>query len=217
MKICTDACLFGAIAAAEQQATSILDIGTGTGLLSLMYAQKNPGAIIDAIEIDEAAALQARENFDTSPWKDRLHMFNKDILHFKSGQQYDAIISNPPFFEGDLRSGNARRNSAKHDTSLNLEQLIELVYFHLAPGGWFAVLLPYHRVGYFGTLANQFGFHLARKILVRQTPEHDHFRGILFFSKNKTDLISTDMLIKEADGSYSKEFVELLKDYYLNL
>jgi tRNA1Val (adenine37-N6)-methyltransferase len=219
MKVCTDACLFGAIAATYSPlpTSHLLDIGTGTGLLSLMYAQRNPAAIIDAIEIDKAAAEQAEENFNASPWKEDLHIYNEDILHFKPGKKYDAIISNPPFFEGDLRSSDPNKNNAKHDTSLSLDQLLELIHFHLAPSGWFGVLLPYHRVEYFETLADQFGFYLSRKILVRQSSKHEFFRGILFFSKNKATPVIAEIVIKEDDGNYSAEFTALLKEYYLNL
>ncbi len=230
MKVCTDACIFGAIVASDSpyyihhpdpnhrhRGINLLDIGTGTGLLSLMYAQNDPYARIDAIEIDERAAMQAKENFNASPWKKNLHIFNEDILHFNPKRKYDLIISNPPFFEGDLRSTDENKNNAKHDSSLSLQQLLEVIDRHLSPGCCFGVLLPYHRVAYFEKLAAEFNFYCTQKILIRQTPKHDPFRGILFFSKNKTELRSTGMLIKESDGNYSNEFVELLKDYYLNL
>lgn len=218
MKVCTDACLFGALAAnAALPSGNCLDIGTGTGLLSLMYAQKNDSAIIDAVEIDKAAAQQAKENFEASPWKERLHIFNEDILAFRPGKKYDLIISNPPFFEGDLRSADENKNKAKHDTSLGLQQLLELIDLHLSKDGQFGVLLPFHRVDYFEKEAAAFNFHLTKKILVKQSPQHDHFRGVLFFSREATEPSSTDITIKEHNGQYSNEFTDLLKDYYLNI
>src|ERR1700749_3701473 len=113
MKVCTDACIFGAFAANIVRRTSniirILDIGTGTGLLSLMLAQQ-ADVIIDAIEIDADAYQQAQDNFTASPWKERLTVINKDILAFTVNKKYDGIISNPPFFENDLLSDNQEKN-----------------------------------------------------------------------------------------------------------
>jgi tRNA1Val (adenine37-N6)-methyltransferase len=218
MKVCTDACLFGALAAnTELLAHHCLDIGTGTGLLPLMYIQKNNAVIIDAVEIDKAAAQQAKENFEASPWKEKLHIFNEDILTFGPGKRYDLIISNPPFYEGDLRSANENKNKAKHDASLGLQQLLEVIDLHLSDEGQFGVLLPFHRVHYFEELATTFNFQLFRKIQIRQSPIHDYFRGVLFFSRKATELSSTDITIKGLDGQYSNEFTDLLKDYYLNI
>ncbi|MEO8711563.1 MAG: methyltransferase, partial [Parafilimonas sp.] len=153
MKVCTDACLFGAWAAHNPQleASNILDIGTGTGLLSLIYAQKNMHASIDAIEIDEAAVQQARENFEASIWKERLHVYNTSIQQFatSSNKKYDVIICNPPFYENDLKSENKQRNLALHSDALTLEELISDVDLLLGDDGSFFVLLPFHRTKYF--------------------------------------------------------------------
>ena len=216
MKVCTDACLFGAMLPLEVQ-HKVLDIGTGTGLLSLMYAQKNSAAIIDAVEIDGNAAIQAKENFEASPWADRLNIFNADVLNFKPGKEYDLIISNPPFFEDDLRSPDGSKNNAKHDTSLGLVKLLEIVEIHLAKEGLFAVLLPYHRVNYFIERANSSGLYLTQQILARQTTKHDHFRGILFFKRTKAPQQNAEITIKDSEGNYTTEFIAKLKDYYLHL
>jgi tRNA1Val (adenine37-N6)-methyltransferase len=218
MKVCTDACLFGAfVAHCQLPIANCLDIGTGTGLLSLMYAQQNSSANIDAVEINAEAAMQAKENFEVSPWKDKLHIINTDIKNLESNKKYDLIISNPPFFEDDLRSADKAKNAAKHDTALSLEELLSIIDAKLNMEGSFAVLLPYHRVAYFETAAAKTGLHLNHKILVRQTPTHDHFRGILFFSREKSEMQLTEIIIRNGDGNYSEEFIELLKDYYLNL
>ena len=218
MKVCTDACLFGAlIPEIKKGEYHVLDIGTGTGLLSLMLAQRSPGALIDAIEIDEEAAKQAKANFEASPWKDRLNTTHTDLLNFDPKHKYDLIISNPPFFEGDLLSDDHKKNSAKHDSSLTLEQLLERANTLLAEGGMFCVLLPYHRIGYFEDLALQYDFYLEQKISVRQTPKHDFFRGILFFRKEKTELKVDEIVVKGGDGEYSEAFVSVLKDFYLYL
>ena len=218
MKVCTDACLFGAVAASHQQPVgNCLDIGTGTGLLSLMIAQKNPLSIIDAVEIDAEAAKQAGQNFSASPWADRINVINTDILSLKTGKKYDLIISNPPFFEDDLRSPDETKNNAKHDASLSLVQLLDFVKEHLDENGSFAVLLPYHRLTYFMDEAEKAGMHLTRQVLVKQTGKHDYFRGILFFSFVKTIPKLSEIIIKDNEGNYTPEFIDALKDYYLYL
>jgi tRNA1Val (adenine37-N6)-methyltransferase len=219
MKVTTDACLFGAIAANEIKDTNsnaVLDIGCGTGLLSLMIAQQN-NAVIDAIEIDEAAYQQATENFAASPWAERLHALNIDALHFTPNKKYDTIISNPPFFENDLRSGNEKKNAAKHDTALTLDNLIHIVDTHLTQEGIFAVLLPYHRTEEFIAIAREAALYLTKKILVKQTPSHNYFRSILFFSRTKMEAQQQELIIKDEQHNYTKDFTGLLKDYYLYL
>lgn len=221
MKICTDACIYGAYVARQiesrQVATkTILDIGTGTGLLSLMLAQKTKGRI-DSIELDEAACLQAKQNFEASPWRDRLGIFNDDARLFNPGKKYDCIISNPPFFEGGLRSGNDQKNAAKHDTTLTLEELLPIIKNNLSPAGFFAVLLPYHRAGIFIEIASAANYFLDQQILIRHTLTHPFFRAILFFSSNKAAVSNAEMVIKHAAGNYTPAFIALLKDYYLYL
>jgi tRNA1Val (adenine37-N6)-methyltransferase len=219
MKVCTDACLFGATLPPNplKGEFTVLDVGTGTGLLSLMLAQKNATAIIDAIEIETEAATQAKENVAASPWANQIHVFNEDILKFNQGKKYNYILSNPPFFEDDLQSPDEAKNNAKHNHSLNLLQLLHVIESHLAPTGFFAVLLPYHRVDYFIENANRSGFYLTRKILVKQSPRHHFFRGILFFETKAKETEYAEIIIKDAEHNYTPEFIELLKDYYLFL
>lgn len=218
MKVCTDACLFGAMVARhEPRTTNCLDIGTGTGLLSLMLAQKDPDAVIDAVELDAEAADQARENFAASPWKERLNIFNADILSFKPEKRYDLIISNPPFFEDDLMSPDEAKNHAKHDTSLSLDELAGVVQQLLAADGFFAVLLPYHRVNYFTEEAGRQGLYLAQQVLLKQTGKHNYFRGILFFSRKEVQPVNSEIILKDSKADYTPEFISALKDYYLYL
>ena len=221
MKVCTDACLFGAVVAdkiyrEQKKVSNLLDIGAGTGLLSLQIAQKTT-TVIDAVEIDEAAYEQAGQNFKNSLWGERLNIVNRDVLNFISEKKYDCIISNPPFFEGDLKSDNTKKNAAKHDTALTLEQLLGVIDQHLAPKGYFAVLLPYQRVDYFISIATAANYCLQEQLLIRHTELHQFFRGILFFSLTATKTISNQLSIKDPMGNYSPEFNHLLKDYYLQL
>jgi len=221
MKVCTDACLFGAYIAAaladgKLTATNILDIGTGTGLLSLMLAQKT-NAGIDAVEIDNAAYYQAKGNFEHGPFREQLHVFHSDIAQFDATKKYDCIISNPPFFEKDLKSSDHTKNAAKHDTTLTLQQLLDSVIKHLTGEGFFAILLPYHRINYFVEEAEKKGLYLSKKILVKQTPLHAWFRGILIFTRHQTVPTKEEISIRDNMGDYTAKFIDLLQDYYLYL
>ena len=224
MKVCTDACLFGALLSTRfsiftPSQLHALDIGTGTGLLSLMYAQENERAIIDAVEIDENAAQQAKENFDASPWSRRLSIINIAIQDFSNNQQkkYVLIFSNPPFFEDDLKSKDEQRNLALHSISLHLNELFITVKKLLDVQGVFAVLLPYHRTEQAIQLGKESNLHLQQKILVKQTPNHNYFRSILVFSENTGTESLMEICIKDETNNYSKEFTALLKGFYLRL
>jgi tRNA1Val (adenine37-N6)-methyltransferase len=219
MKVCTDACLFGAWAAdllQQKKVNTILDIGTGTGLLSLMVAQKT-GAAIDAVEVDKNAFQQAKDNFSTSHWAEKLTTINSDITVFNTAKKYDCIISNPPFFEDDLRSPHNNKNAAKHDTSLTFQVLLQQVTRLLKEDGGFAVLLPYHRVEYFISEGVKQGLFCNEKVLVKQTTKHNYFRGMLLFSANKIEAVTKEITIKDDSGKYTSEFISLLKEYYLYL
>lgn len=218
MKICTDACLFGAWIANKYQHKNIqtvLDIGTGTGLLSLMFAQKKKVSI-DAVEIDEQAALQAKENFSNASFGNAIHLHQCDIQNFKSNTRYDLIISNPPFFEQHLKSQNHGRNLALHSEQLSLATLISCIQHLLAKDGQFALLLPYYRLQEAITVANSAGFFLQEQVLVKQTEQHDYFRAILLFGTTEINSIQSAITIKN-NNVYSSEFTMLLKDYYLYL
>lgn len=219
MKVCTDACLFGAWTAHSSQlmACSVLDIGCGTGLL-LMLAQKLPDAVFDAVEIDEAAAEQAKENFDTSLWKERLNIYHTSIQQFAdaANKKYDIIISNPPFYENDLRSNNTKRNLALHSSDLKLEELINIADLLLNNDGDFFVLLPYRRTKKFEVLIER-RFFIKEKVFIKQTPKHNYFRSMFWLTKRTTSLEQSEIIIMNEDGKYTTEFIELLKDYYLYL
>jgi tRNA1Val (adenine37-N6)-methyltransferase len=219
MKVCTDSCLFGAYIAdkIEQeiiQPKRILDIGAGTGLLSLMIAQKSH-ADIDAVEIDESSYRQTTENFSESKWNQRLQAFHADVKSFVSAFKYDLIISNPPFFENDLKSESKHKNLAKHHDTLTLNELMQCVKNNLETDGNFAVLLPFKRIEYFKRIAAENGFYLKEELLVKQTPKHTYFRGILFFTTEAKSINSKELIIKDEAGNYTCEFNSLIKDYYL--
>ena len=221
MKVTTDGCLFGAVVADnlkkwQNKFQHILDIGTGTGLLSLMIAQVTDAGI-DAIEIEKDTAEQARLNVAASPFSKTINIIHADLNQFKTTDKYDLICSNPPFYEADLKSPKLNKNIAKHDNSLTFTQLLKSATAILSEEGIFAVLLPYHRTVYFTTEATQMGLHLVKNLSVKQSVSHDHFRSILFYSRKKTIMESREIIIKKVDGKYTEEFISLLKDYYLHL
>ncbi len=216
MKVCTDACILGAWFAGKIPAySSILDIGSGTGLLTLMLAQKNKGEI-HGIELNLSAFKQLRENVQGSPWKEKIKIFPGDVRSFVFSDKYDFIITNPPFYEGDLAASSVSDNLARHSTELTLATLMEIIDANLHPTGSFGILLPIHRVGYFEELAAGHHFYLQEKLLVSQTPHHEFFRGILHFSRHKANFVpEVELTIKNESGLYTPDFAELLRDYYL--
>ena len=218
MKVCTDACLLGAWAAEKikQRSTevnNILDIGTGTGLLSLMLAQKTTAAI-SAIEINEDAAGQARENFHVSPWAERMFIFNTGIQEFSANKKYEFIISNPPFFQDDLQSSDAAKNAAKHHTTLPLSALLKAINIHLSDDGFAAILIPWHRTEYLKKITATEGLFIHEMLFVKQTPAHDFFRSLILLSKKAGKEKTDTLTIHEQYRQYSNDFTNLLKDYY---
>jgi tRNA1Val (adenine37-N6)-methyltransferase len=215
MKVCTDSCILGAWTTNYlEDIKKILDIGAGSGLLSLMLAQKSE-SLIDAIELDPESATQAKENIMTSPWSRRIGLLQGDIMHYPLPSDYDFIISNPPFFESDLRSPDDKKNKAKHNETLTLDELIVVVRKHLKRTGLFSILLPYHRSQYFENLATANEFFLLEKLTIRQTPNHLPFRSTLLFGLQKSKpVVSKELTIKNDNGIYSPEFVDLMTDYY---
>lgn len=220
MKVCTDACIFGAWIAKYVQESSkifnLLDIGTGTGILSLMVAQKST-ALIHALDIEEDASRQAGENFAASPWAGKLQVINTNAIAYQPGIKFDCIIANPPFFEDDLRSGDSRKNAAMHDTELRFDQLLEIANRLVAASGIFAVLLPYHRMDYFIEAALGLHLYVKQKVLIQHTKSHPYFRSIVLFSRQNSPAISQNLAIKDNAGEYTSAFASLLKDYYLYL
>ena len=220
MKVCTDACLFGAWVAKKLEykrikAENILDIGCGTGLLSLMLVQKTE-AQIDAVEIDENSYKQARENFDLTEWKERINIHHISIIDFKTPKKYELIISNPPFYEDQLKSTDATRNNAMHTINLTHLDLVNSLKKNLAKGGIATILLPYNSVQNFEKILNKKQLFVYEKLNVSHSPQHPFFRSLLLISENKKKLSESSVSIKNEEGDYSREFIEPLKDYYLN-
>ncbi|HEX7905126.1 MAG TPA: methyltransferase [Chitinophagaceae bacterium] len=230
MKVTTDACLFGAWVAEKigsqdpiaigSEITSLLDIGTGTGLLSLMLAQKNERLLIDAIEIDKEAAMQATENVNQSPWKNRIQVISSDVNTFLNNRNYDLIISNPPFYENELKSPDGQKNLAHHGEELKLAQLITIIKNKLAADGQFFLLLPVKRDAEIKELLLKNELMLTDITFVRQSVNHDFFRVMIAGRLNAIEAapaMINEITIKEDNQNYTADFTRLLKEYYLHL
>jgi tRNA1Val (adenine37-N6)-methyltransferase len=218
LRVSTDSCILGAwFAAKSLKASTILDIGSGTGLLMMMLAQKFQ-CLIYGIEIDHSCYTQLKENISRSPWSSNCIAIEADVREFTFNSQYDLIISNPPFHENQLQADDNKKNMAKHSSHLNLTELISVVGKWLAPEGRFGVLLPFSRIREAEDLATKSGLYCTERLLVKQTPAHDYFRGILQFERriDVEPLIYT-MVIKDTPHTYSDIFTNLMKDYYLKL
>lgn len=220
MKVSTDACIFGAWVAAHLQNTTgrALDIGTGTGLLSLMVAQQASELLIDAVEIDIAAALQATENVLQSPFAERIRVFACSIQEFlkTATSGYDAVFSNPPFFHRSLSSPQSRRNIARHTLSLNHEELLTAAAERLNPSGYFFVLLPADVADAFVLQATAKDLLLHERQQWAAREDRKPHIALLKFGKlpcmNASDTVCRVFL---PDGSYSPEMRRLLEAYYL--
>lgn len=217
MKVCTDSCLFGAVVAqyiSEKNIQNILDIGTGTGLLSLMLAQKS-SAFIDSIEINEDAYKQAALNFKNSNWENTFQLFHTSLQNFQPTKSYDLIIANPPFFENSLKSNDYKKNVALHAEELTLQELAFNAKKMMAHNGILAVLLPYQKSEFF--IQEMKPLYLIKKVNVAQTTNHNFFRSILFFGNENNLLVEKNISIKNSNNNYTSDFIHYLKDYYLYL
>lgn len=219
MKVTTEGCILGAWAHGSNP-ERILDIGTGTGVLSLMLAQRYDSAI-DAVEIDELAANQALENFSSSPWFARLNLHHQDVTEFSlsSKLQYDLIISNPPFFKSNLKSENKAKNLAIHNSSLPQEVLLQAISNLITDRGMAFVLFPEFEANQFLSLIEQFRMNGRTGLIIRNKPNGEIFRKVIVLSNS--DLSESDLpkelIIRNDQNEFSDGYMNLLKPFYLYL
>ncbi|TVT42884.1 methyltransferase [Hymenobacter setariae] len=220
-KVSTDACILGA-AANLTDATRILDLGTGTGLLALMAAQRAPTAAIEAIEIDSAAAAQAAANVAVSPWANRMQVHSLSLAAYAATQPglFSHIICNPPFFRRSLAPPDAARATARHEgeNSLTFGDIISFAAAHLALGGTLTVLLPPPEMQQFEHEAAAAGLPAQTRLVVQHRPGGRATRSISTFGRGEPDRLWTgNLVIQDADGAYSAAFRALLGGFYLAL
>lgn len=215
MKISTDAVLLGSMAQCPAS-KQILDIGTGTGVIALMLAQRFPEAQITALEIEAEAAVQAEENFKESPFAERLKLIPTSLQDFSTDVSFDLIVSNPPYFPDHLKSSDAKRNLALHTDSLSFETLISHASQLLSASGQFWVILPPRQMGNFCKLAEEFWLFPNSKIQVQDAASKPIHREVASFSKSKNlTPNSTRYCLKNEDGTYTYAHRQLISGFLL--
>lgn len=215
MKVNTDGVLLGACVLIDNSKT-ILDVGTGTGVIALMIAQKFADADILSVEIDKDAALEAKFNVQNSQWNDRIKVINDDFLIFAKNfaQKIDLIVSNPPFFENQLVSEDSKKLLARHTLSLPFAKFIKCVSKLLSDNGRFYVILPFNLHQNFVSLCNENNLFISSKLNIFPTENKPANRIILSFSKQKEQFNEQNLFIRK-NGKYSDEYLELTSDFYL--
>lgn len=216
MRVNTDGVLLGAWANVTG-ANRILDIGTGTGVIALMLAQRTTDVNIDAIEIDAQSATEARSNVNLSPWTNRIDVINCSLQSFAPlvSHRYDLIVSNPPYFNQSLKSPHNSRNISRHSESLPYPDLVEGVIKLLAPSGRFCGVFPYSEGNVFIAIAGGHGLYCTQKVNVQSHPGRKVLRVLLQFETQKKAVAESTLTIHNPDGSYSEEYKRLTGDFYL--
>ncbi len=219
MKVTTDGCLFGAwiadeINSKESEPQHILDIGAGTGLLSLMIAQNTLSSRIDSVESNPVAFLKSQENFTSSPWANRLSCEHTKVQDYSS-DLYDVIVSNPPFFKESEKGQNPNKNQAVHATDLDSQTLLNHVMRLLSSDGIFYLLYPEREMNDFIALAREHNLHLDKLVKVKNQIAGKVFRYMAAFKLTNARSKKTDIVIRENSGQYTAEFWSLIKEFYL--
>jgi tRNA1Val (adenine37-N6)-methyltransferase len=220
MKIGTDGVLLGAWAPIDTRPNSILDIGTGTGIIALMLAQRCDAQQIDALEIDENAYEQAVDNFESSPWSDRLFCFHAGLDEFveEPEDEYDLIVSNPPFYVEDYRSENHQRDLARFQEAMPFEDLVEAASLLLSENGVFAVIIPFKEEENFLELAKEYELFPIKITRVKGTHETQIVRSLLAFRRYELAVLTADELVIEINRhEYTDDYIALTKDFYLKM
>ena len=224
MKIGTDGVLLGAWTPIINNPYNVLDIGAGTGILSLMLAQRSNAApnnvgIIDAIEIDEDAYEQCVENFEASPWGDKLFCFHAGLDEFvdEPEDEYDLIISNPPFYTEDYKSDNSSRDLARFEDALPFEELIEAAALLLSDNGIFSVIIPYKEEERFVAMCKILDLFPLKITRVKGTPTSEIKRSLLAFCRMEQTPLIDELIIEISRHNYTPEYIELTKEFYLKM
>lgn len=219
MKVGTDGVLLGAWTPLINNPYNILDIGAGTGLVALMLAQRSNAEQIDAIEIDADAYEQATENFENSPWNDRLYCYHAGLDEFvdEVEEEFDLIVSNPPFYTDQYKSNDEKRDAARFEDALPFEELVEAGDFFLSDYGIFALIVPFKEEETVKNLCVQRGLFPLKITRVKGTPTTEIKRSLMAFSRVEQQPLVDELVIETARHQYTSEYTELTKDFYLKL
>lgn len=220
MKIGTDSVLLGAWCPIDNHPFSVLDIGAGTGILSLMLAQRTHAEQLDAIEIDENAYEQCVENFEASPWGDRLFCFHAGLDEFvdEPEDEYDIIISNPPFYAENYKTENDARDAARFQDALPFEDLVEAARLLLSDNGLFAVIIPYKEEERFIELCAEAELFPVKVTRVKGSHTTPIVRSLLAFKRYELSVLEADELVIEINRhEYTDDYINLTKEFYLKM
>ncbi|MEC3906654.1 methyltransferase [Tamlana sp. 2201CG12-4] len=219
MKIGTDSVLLGAWASTAHRPFSVLDIGSGTGVLSLMLAQRCHAELIDAIEIDDRAYEQCVNNFEQSPWGDRLFCYHASLEEFveEIDDEYDLIICNPPFYSEDYKTKNNQRDLARFQDAMPFDHLIESASKLLSKEGRFSVVIPFKEEPAFIEQASKFGLYPKRKLHVKGNSSTPVKRALIEFSFEQAQTETQILTIETERHQYTREYIDLTKDFYLKM
>lgn len=212
-KVGTDSMVLGALIAANQP-KRILDIGTGTGVLALMLAQRFDCAEITAIEIADEAAELALKNVTNSPFSERITVVNQDLLQFSPSEKFDLIVSNPPYYATNMFSPDSSRTLARHEINLPLDNLLSWSMNYLNTDGKVVLILPYDRTETIEKVATRLGFYISEKIIIFGKPNHPS-KVILSFTTNSTDVVLSSLTIRDEVGKYTEAYKKATKDFHL--
>ncbi|MDG1160631.1 MAG: methyltransferase, partial [Flavobacteriaceae bacterium] len=201
---------------------SILDVGSGTGLISLMMAQRSDAETIDAVEIDPNAYEQSVANFEKSDWSDRLFCYHSSFQDFseemkEEDEEYDLIISNPPFYNDNFETNDTSRNTARFTSALSFKELLESTSKILSDSGIFTIIIPFKEQTVFVSLAAKYRLFLNRVCSVRGTENSEIKRSMLEFSFYQKEVEETTLVIEKARHKYTQEYINLTKDFYLKM
>jgi tRNA1Val (adenine37-N6)-methyltransferase len=220
MKVGTDSVLLGAWCPIDNNPNAILDIGAGTGILSLMMAQRTNAEQIDSVEIDEDAYEQCVSNYENSPWSDRLFCYHAalDELVEDPEDEYDIIISNPPFYAEDFKTESTQRDLARFQDAMPFEELIEAADLLLSENGIFAVVIPYKEEENFIDLCVEFELYPVKVTRVKGSHKTPIVRSLMAFKRYELSVLTADELVVEINRhEYTDDYINLTKDFYLKM
>ena len=216
MKVGTDSIILGSVIKIKSKYKRILDVGTGTGLLSLMIAQKSSNPDITAVEIDSNAYHQAKINIDKCKWRNRINLIHADAKQLDIDNKYDLIICNPPYFSNSKQSMITSKNTARHQVELTFKDLLTIWNEKGSDDSDLACIIPLIESEKLYKMVKNDGNYLAYYLEVRSNPNSNPKRAVMLFSKNKMETIKSELCIHNNKGGYSEAYINMTKDFYLN-
>jgi tRNA1Val (adenine37-N6)-methyltransferase len=219
MKIGTDGVLLGAWTPTKQNPFSVLDIGSGTGVIALILAQRSNAEVIDAIEIDNDAYEQCVDNFELSPWGDRLFCYHASIQEFAEeiDDEYDLIICNPPFYSENYKTENASRDLARFQDAMPFDHLVDCVSKLLSDNGLFSVVVPFSEASKLIELAQKVNLYPNKRLNVKGNPTTEIKRSYITFSFENKETTTKELIIETERHQFTEDYIALTKDFYLKM